>query len=292
MDSDLLAFNSEVLPNGHLAGVAACAFDPAGVCSGVWAGDVITLEEELQMVSFPFEWRRRDKSHLAAFANVSYALDEELEIAFGLRVDRWKNKSNNLDTGISSSQKSTEVLPRASLTRRIDNGIVYATVARGYEPGGFNLASFSGVDDLLPFKAEKATSIEVGWKGGSGDGRVVATVAGFFIDYDDRQVEYQAVDSVTGEVLEGITNIGDSRQLGLEADLTVQVSETLRLSASAGWVDAEWRSGTVVEGAAPGGRDVFLSGKKPPVVADFNWNLNADYRQPLQATLNFWPACR
>ena len=285
MDSNLLVFNSEVLPDGHLAGVAGCAFDPGGVCSGVWAGEVITLQDELKMVSFPFEWRRRDKSHLAAFANVSYALDDDWEIAAGLRVDRWKNKSDNLDTGISSGQRSTEVLPRASLTRRIDNGILYATVARGYEPGGFNLASFTGVDDLLPFEAEKATSVEVGWKGDSNDGRLIATLAGFFIDYDDRQVEYQAVDPATGDPIEGITNIGDSRQFGLEADLTVQVSDSLRLSASAGWADAEWRDGTVVVGAGAGGGDVDLGGKKPPVVSDFNWNINADYRQPLQGRL-------
>ena len=47
-------------------------------------------------------------------ANVTYDF-EEWEVAVGLRVDRWKNKSLNYDSNASrASLKETEVLPRAS----------------------------------------------------------------------------------------------------------------------------------------------------------------------------------
>ena len=272
MDADLIWFNTQVLPDGSFTGPLGCAVE-LPTCSGVWAGETLTLAEELLTVRTPFEKRMRDKSHMAAFANVTYALAEDWELAAGLRIDRWRNKSDNLDSGITSKRKSTEVLPRASLTRQFDNSIIYATIARGYEPGGFNLASVS-VDELFGFDAEKATSYEIGWKGGDAEGRVVATAAAFYIDYKARQVEYQGVDD-SGAVIEGIVNLGDSRQFGLEADVALQVTDALRVSLSAGWVDAEWKKGASAAG-------VDLSGETPPVVPDFNFSASADYRQPIQ----------
>ena len=276
MDADLIWFNTQALPDGNFTGPLGCALEQP-TCSGVWAGETLTLDQELLTARTPFEKRMRDKSHMAAFANFTYALADSWEIAGGLRIDRWRNKSDNLDSGITSKRKATEVLPRASLTRQFDNSILYATIARGYEPGGFNLASVR-VNELFGFGAEKATSYEIGWKGGDDSGRVTATAAAFYIDYQDRQVEYQGVDD-TGAVIEGIVNLGDSRQFGMEADVALQLTDALRVSLSAGWVDAEWKSGTNAAG-------VDLSGKKPPVVPDFNFNASADYRGPLQDGLD------
>ena len=273
MDADLIWFNTQALADGNFTGPLGCAAE-LPTCSGVWAGETVTLEQELLTVRTPFEKRQRDKSHLAAFANLTYALAEDWELAAGLRIDRWRNESANLDSGITSKRKATEVLPRASLTRRFGNSIAYAAIARGYEPGGFNLASFAGVNELLGFDAEKATSYEVGWKGGDAAGRVTATAAAFYIDYKARQVEYQAEDA-SGGVIEGIVNLGNSRQYGLEADIAVRVTDALRVSVSAGWVEAEWKNGTSAAG-------VDLSGETPPVVPDFNFNVSADYRQPIQ----------
>ena len=277
MDADLIWGNTQALEGDLFSGPLGCA---AGLptCSGVWAGETITLAEEQTTLRTPFEKRERDKSHLAAFANLTYAFDEAWELAVGLRVDRWKNESENLDSGIASNREATEVLPRASLTRQFDNGLAYAAIARGYEPGGFNLASFSGVNELFGFDKEQATSYELGWKGTTADGRVVVTAAAFYIDYEGRQVEYQAVDEA-GAAIEGIVNVGDSEQLGLEADLAFRLTENLRVSVSAGWVDAEWKGGTEVAG-------VDLSGKTPPVVSDFNWNISGDYRAPIQAGMD------
>ena len=81
-------------------------------CSGVWLGQILTPEMEMDSLWIPFEIRDRDKSHLAAFANVGYDWDD-WELDLGIRVDRWKNSTDNFDTGISSSQDAVEVLPRA-----------------------------------------------------------------------------------------------------------------------------------------------------------------------------------
>lgn len=237
------------------------------------------LTDEL-VVSIPFELRRRDKSHLAAFANATYEF-EGWELGLGLRVDQWKNKSKNLDSDVSGQWKNTEVLPRASLTRWInDDSMVYATVARGYEPGGFNLFDdITGEQGLQAFQPEKATSYEIGWKGRWLDGRASAAVAGFYIAYDERQIEYH-IAAPDGTAIEGIGNFGDSKQVGLEGELAIQVNEALRLSFAVGWIDAEWK-----EGAISFGQD--FKGEKPPNIPEFNWNANGDVRHPISEGLDF-----
>jgi iron complex outermembrane receptor protein len=257
--------------DGNFSGTLGCALGMP-TCSGVWAGEPVTPEMEQDTVLTPFELRNRDKSHLAAFGNVTYSWTG-WELGVGLRVDQWKNESENLDSGIASDQENTEFLPRLSLIRWLPGGsMAYGTFAMGYEPGGYNLANFEGENDLFGFGPEEATSYELGWKGRLMDGRLQATVAAFYLDYEDRQVEFQAESE--GGVIEGIVNIGDSEHYGLEAEVNIQVNAALSVSVAAGWVDAEWKSGTVVQ-------DQDLGGETPPGVQDFNWTLAADFRQPI-----------
>ena len=199
---------------------------------------------------------------------------DDWELGLGLRIDKWENESTNLDTGLSSSKNDTEVLPKLSLTRfREDGSIVYFTASKGYEPGGYNLSNLSGSTSLFGFDKEEATSFELGWKGRSEDGKVTGSLALFSIAYDDRQIEYQIEDPNGGGIVEGIVNLGDSDQTGFEADFSVKVTDFLNLSFAAGWVDAEWKSGTVVSG-------VDLGGNSPPVVPKSGINLSLDYLRP------------
>jgi iron complex outermembrane receptor protein len=257
--------------DGNFSGTLGCALGMP-TCSGVWAGETVTPEQELDTVRTPFELRNRDKSHLAAFGNATYSWTG-WELGVGLRIDQWRNESENLDSGISSDQKKTEVLPRLSLIRWLPGGsMAYGTFSMGYEPGGYNLANFEGENDLFGFGPEEAMSYEIGWKGRLLEGRMQASLAAFYIDYEDRQVEFQAESE--GGVIEGIVNIGDSEHYGLEGELSVQVNASLSLSASAGWVDAEWKSGTIVQ-------DQDLGGETPPGVQDFSWSVAADFQRPI-----------
>ena len=73
--------------------------------------------------------------------------------------------------------------------------------------------------------------------------------------------------------------MGDSEQYGFEGEISVQVSDALRLSFAAGIIEAEWQSGTIVDGED-------LQGETPPVTPDFSWNANADYRRALRPGLD------
>ena len=275
MRSTQIWFDARVDADGNISGPLGCAIGLA-TCSGIWAGQIVTPQQEQDRLALPFEIRNRDKSHLAAFANANYAW-ETWELDLGLRIDRWSNATDNLDTGISSSQKDVEVLPRISLTKWLsEQSMVYATYAKGYEPGGYNLANFAGENDLFGFDIEEASSFELGWKAKLLDDRVSLGAAVFFIDYSDRQVEFQA--QAGGQVIEGIVNLGDSEQYGIEAELNFQVTEYISLSATIGAIEAEWNDGTSVD---LGGSVVDISGTTVPNTNDLSWVLAAAYDAPL-----------
>ena len=228
MRSELIWWNTEAIGD-NFTGPLGCA---AGMdtCSGVWAGETLTLAQEQLNLRTPFEMRDRDKSHLAAFANMTSTYDD-WELGLGLRIDKWENESTNLDSGFSSTKKETEILPKLSLTRfRDDGSIVYFTASKGYEPGGYNMTSLTGSTGLLGFEKEEATSFEIGMKGRSEDGKTSYSLAAFSIAYDSRQVEYH-VDQGEEGIVEGIINMGDSEQSGFEVDLTHRVNDFLNISS-------------------------------------------------------------
>lgn len=268
-------YDARVDDDGNISGPLGCA---AGMptCSGVWVGEIVTPQMEQDILPLPFEIRDRDKENIAGFASGTYTW-ENWEFTAGLRVDRWENKTDNKDTGISGKENDTEVLPRVSITRWFDeNNMMYFTFAQGYEPGGFNLSNFEGESTLFGFDEENATSYELGWKGQLADGRLYASIAAFYIDYEDRQIEFQA-EGENGVVIEGIVNLGDSEQYGFEAEALWQATDTLSLTGSFGWIDAEWDNGTIVD---LGDQVVDVGGDTPPNINDWGGHLSADWRQP------------
>ena len=230
--------------------------------------------ESALLVALPFEDSLRERDQAAVFANLSYRWDN-WELAGGLRVDDWESKRVNRDTNIAGSQGDTEVLGRASLAYFSDDDrtMFYGLISQGFEPGDFNLTNFTTSNSLFGYGPEDATQFEFGYKGQLADGRVMLTLAAFYIDYNDRQFELQTTDE-SGVVVEGIINAGDSEQTGVEGDLQWIMNDSWTLSAGFGYVNAEWDSGTT---SPISGADI--SGMTPPNTADFSATAALDYNQ-------------
>jgi iron complex outermembrane receptor protein len=247
-----------------------CFLDP-GVCDPPPA-----LDDGVVQVVAPFEVSLRKREQLAAFANVTYRLDR-WEFDLGLRVDDWESKRKNMDTGLAGEESDTEVLGRGSVTwfSADQNSIVYGTITQGFEPGDLNLTNFTGENTLFGYDAENVTQYELGYKGQLMDGALSLTTAVFFIDYTDRQFELQATDP-TGGFVEGIVNIGDSEQWGVEADLAMALAENWTGTLGFGYLNAEWNNGVIspVTGAD-------LSGQEPPNSTEWSVTAALDYSRQL-----------
>lgn len=227
-------------------------------------------EEQTTVLSIPFELSERERETIAGFINFTYRWDN-LELGGGFRVDRWDVNRTNLDSGLSGQQASTEILGRGSLSWFFDNGsMAYGLISQGFEPGGFNLTNFVGVDALLGYAKEKATNYEIGYKGRLLNNRLSLSMAAFFIDYNDRQFELQLADE-DGNFVEGFINAGDSDHTGFEADLT-WVLGNWTIFAAVGWLDAEWGDGTISPIS-----NMDLSGRLPPNTTKFSAAASVDY---------------
>ena len=239
----------------------------------------------------PFEHSDRGREQIAGYANVSYRFNN-VEIAGGVRVDNWKSERTNYSAdlapipgGIYGRQEETEVLGRGSIAMFFDDdrSMVYGTVSQSFEPGDFNCC---GQDFVAGFGPEEATQYELGYKGRLLGDRLILTLAGFFIDYDNRQFELHRTDPVTNTVIENIINVGDSEQWGLEGDMVLSMHENWTLSAGFGYVDAEWDDGTLF--ASPGGNFVDLSGRTPPNTVDWSATAALDYDQKLNGDMRLF----
>ena len=264
-------FDSELfLPGGAEFLFGAGAF-------GMPVPPPLDATESAVFAVIPFENTHREREHLAGYANFSYRW-ENFELAAGFRVDRWESERSNRDVGIASRQADTEVLGRGSISYFFDDdrSMIYALVSQGFEPGDFNVTNLAGQTSLFAYGPEDATQYEIGYKGRLLNDRLVLTLAGFFIDYNNRQFELQIQDPVSGEVAELITNVGDAEQWGLEGDLRWSVHEDWTVSAGFGYIDAEWDSGTF---APVAGADI--SGMTPPNIADWSATAALDYDRQL-----------
>ena len=253
-------------------------------------GPGVLADASVGPIAAPFELRDQDERHLAVFGNLTYTIND-WEIGIGARIDRWEEEEDNLDAetnGAIHSAKidATEFLPRISVSRHVgDDSMFYFTASQGYEPGGLNgttpIFTADGTPSLLAFEPEKAIQFELGWKGSLMDGRATAGVAAFFIDYEDRAYQILTPNPNGPGLIEGITNVGDTDQKGLELEFAFLINEYLTVTAAAGFIDAEWDTGTVM----PDGTD--LSGRTPSNVIDDGFSITADLNRPISDDLTF-----
>ncbi len=246
------------------------------------------LEEQTVRIYFPFENRYRENDHTAAFLSTSYRFTTGWELGLGLRLDDWSANTLDRDATLYGTntpfleQGDTELMPKASASYFFDNGtMAYATYAKGYEPGGYNLYDTAGTPLLNPFKKEQANSYEAGIKLPLANNTLELNAAVFYIDYKDRQFEIQQQIAIGG-IVENIINVGDSEQYGIEADFRWKVNEYLTLSGNAGWLDAEFKSGAVVVDV-DSVTAVDVSGNFPPWISEYSYSLGAQFEKPISA---------
>tara|TARA_R110002060_G_scaffold78357_1_gene91406 strand:- start:2728 stop:4950 length:2223 start_codon:yes stop_codon:yes gene_type:complete len=249
-----------------------CFLDP-GFCDPSPGSEILAVD--------PFEVSDRTRKQSALFANVNYSWDS-FEAGFGIRLDEWESTRINKISSLSGELSDTEVLGRFSLSwTQEDGGMFYGTISQGFEPGDLNLNNFTGDNTLIPYGNESAIQYEIGYKNRMLDNRLDIYAAIFAIDYSDRQYELQATDP-NGGFVEGIINAGDSSQWGFESDFTFALTENWIVSGGIGYVDAEWKDGTVLAGI-----NADLSGKTPPNISNFSSSLALEYYESLTDELEF-----
>ena len=171
------------------------------------------------------------KQTVGVFAQTGYKLTDALKLDLGARYSQYKNSQTGgvtIGRGIAfppffgaglqvadlgGGYQDGRATGKVALDWQVNaNNLVYAFVARGYKPGGFNSASST-------FNPETVLDYEVGWKPTFADGRVRLQLGAFWNDYHHFQLDALNVNDGQLEP----RNIANATIKGFEAQIQAKL---------------------------------------------------------------------
>ncbi|MEM9906741.1 MAG: TonB-dependent receptor [Cyanobacteria bacterium P01_D01_bin.44] len=224
-----------------------------------------------------------DRETYAAFGQLKYQPVAPLTVTAGLRYEASTSRLNRQSTFEvadsllvlptapplnDNNRIDGELLPRLAVDYQISpNLLAYASVTRGYRPGGLNpTAEQTGI---LEYEEETAWNYELGLKTSWLDNRLTANLALFTNQVDDYQLLFRGFDAVSSEIVNA-----DAQISGLEFELRATPLDGLDLTAGFGYVDARFDNAT-----NPFTGQNF-DGNRLPYAPNYTYNLAAQYRSP------------
>lgn len=254
----------------------------------------------------------------SAYAQINYN-SERWNVTAGIRVDGERSSmqydsradvnyrlSPNMNSYLPLSSRfngketlrTTEIMPKLSITHKYSKGNVYASVAKGYKAGGFNTQLFSDIlqnrlkGDLMSqfgvsfdentayddasattYRPEESWNYEVGTHlSPLADGSLKIDAALFLIECRNQQLTVFPKGATTGRMM---SNAGKSRSYGVEISASYTL-QRITLEGSYGYTHATFRSYT--------SGDNDYSGNYLPLAPHETMAANLSYRIPAPAS--------
>ena len=213
--------------------------DGQGWVVGAYA---LQLDEDNQQLDYygadllnpPFS-SRYQSLNLAVYGEAEWRLPAAMTLTFGLRVEDHGADYDD-SNGAKFSPSNTLVGGHLSLTGDVDaESTWYASLARGYKAGGFNIGLYVP-EALLEFDPEYLWSLEAGVHLRNEAVSLQADLSAFYMWREDQQVA-QSYQLDPGDPLSYVfftDNAASGRNYGLEAALHWRATDTLRVDATLG----------------------------------------------------------
>lgn len=183
---------------------------------------------------------------------------ENLELSAGARWTTETNSDNSgnawrhpfattvYDAGVyfKRSKRFNNVSPEVTLTwKPTDSQTIYAAYKTGYKSGGFSappVFSKTFTQQNTQFAPEETKGFEIGYKALLLDRKLRLEATAYRYNISDQQVS--ALKEVDGVFLFLVANAASSRQQGVEANLTYQVTPEFSVDAAIGYNDTHYTS--------------------------------------------------
>lgn len=142
---------------------------------------------------------------------------------------------------LSDAAGWTRIAPRAALAWSASPTLlVYGSIARGYNAGGYSGRAGTALDATTPFAPETVDAVEAGLKASWPAARVNLYAALFLNRYRNKQEEVSEPLDVSPFTSLTVRNAADAEIYGVETELSAELSSRFRLEASAGWLHARY----------------------------------------------------
>jgi iron complex outermembrane receptor protein len=215
-----------------------------------WVAGVYALrleEDSLQRDYFAEELLRAPlvteyaATSLAAYGEAEWRLSETVSLTTGLRAETRSADYRDSD-GAAFDPRDTMLGGQVSLEGALDETTRwYATVARGYKAGGFNIGQ-AVPDDRREFEPEYLWNVEAGLRYADTDARLQGEVSLFHMWREEQQVA-TSFQLDPGDPLSYVfytDNAARGRNYGVEASGTWRPLDAWTLSASLGLLESEY----------------------------------------------------
>ena len=194
----------------------------------------------------------------------------------------------DVDTGtfglVESDLKEDNVAWRGALTWEPGpDTLLYASVSRGYKSGSTPVNAANIATQNRPARQEQLTAYEVGTKLGLASGRFNLNLAGFYYDYEDKQLAVYFADPIYTTLLR-LDNIPKSKAYGIDGDLTWFATDNLTLALAGTWLKTQI-DGYVGINAA--GQPFDYDGFAFPYSPEFSGAATITYDTPITDGLGF-----
>ena len=203
----------------------------------------------------------QDRHSWAVFGQVDYPFTAKLKGTVGLRYSRETKDAYAYPyrAGVSDvfptydpsllcpeQKKHWDALsPRIGLDYRVTDGVMlFGFWQRGYKSGGFSTAAAGNCSAFIrPFDQERVDNYEAGIKARGFDDRVQVNANVFWAEYRDlqRSIVVPRPQGEGGGFAVVISNAAGTRIRGAEVEIEALPSPRLRISASVGWLDADYQ---------------------------------------------------
>ena len=242
-------------------------------------GTTLTGPNELP-VAFLETIGATDDEVWTGWAEAGYDLSDRWNIGAGIRYfhNETQSTANSILFGfpnlVDSEATFTSTNPRLSVRYKVnENWNVYASAAKGFRSGGFNLT-----DPTHPtYDPESLWSYELGSKGLYFDRRLDVEAAVWYNDWKDVQSSTYLPGGFTV-----VSNGGNVQGVGVDLGVTVRPTEDFSFGATYGWNNLEYKevprdcsSGTCVPASDK------LVGDPPDLAVQLSWSAFLDYRRAL-----------
>ncbi len=202
----------------------------------------------------------------SAFSHINVPIGD-FSVLGGIRYDYQEREFNQPSYGISLEDTWSEVSPKIGAEYRVSKEMMtYATVSKGYLPGGFNsYAAYAGKSQYMSFDEEKLWSYEIGIKNTLLNNRLILNVSAFYMDITDAQVQ-EYVNTTSNYT----TNAAEVSSKGFEIETIYKPMHGLIMTAGFGYVEARFDDFSDALGN--------YEGNRRPYTPDYTFNIGATYR--------------
>jgi outer membrane receptor protein involved in Fe transport len=172
--------------------------------------------------------------NLAFFGETTTALSDRLNLTIGFRVEQWDADYKDSSAVILDTDETLYGGKVVIDYQVSDDHLLYASLARGYKPGGVNTDGTLNQAERK-FDTEYQWAYEVGNKSSLLDDSLQIRVAAFYNDRQDMHIKDSIIPvGGPGAFVDYITNAAEGSNYGLEIESVWQATDALQLFANAG----------------------------------------------------------